>query len=201
MHPQNCNCLKETMDGMAESNDPPNTTFSFKNGNKIILCGYEEKIDDVLYYGEFILQECGKTEPIDFWDATLTCRVFMENDVLKIEEFCNLPVGKNRNFIFTPWHIEELSYKNGKLNRLPFTKDIRRYSKEEIKQTLEEYTLAIKDGLPDDSEDLIAKLFVAALSGDKKANEYFKAFPDTFPIDGGGLETYKEFLAMYELLQ
>ena len=189
------------MDGMVESKDPPNNTFNFKNGNNIILCGYEDKIDNVLYYSEFILQECRETEPIDFWDATLMCRVFMENEVLKIEQFCNLPVGKNRDLVFTSWYVEELSYKDGKLNRLHFTKDIRRYSKEEINQTLTEYTLAVREGLLENSENLVAKLFIAALSGNKKANEYFMAFPNTFLTDGGLSETYKEFLAMYELLQ
>lgn len=201
MHSQNCNCLKDTMDGWKESNEPPNATFSFKNGSKIILCGYEDNIDNVVYYGEFILLECGKAEPIDFWDGALTCRAFMENDILKVEELCNLPVGKDRDFVFTPWLVEELSYKKGELNRVYFTKSIRKYSKEEIKQTLDEYTLAVKEGLPDYSEDLVAKLFVAALSGDKKATDYFKAFPDTFLTDGGLSETYKEFSAMYELMR
>lgn len=200
LYPQNCNCPKDTR-AATEENDKPRKIFSFKNGAKIILCGYEDTIDNVTYYSEFILHKCGMSEPIDFWDATLTCKVFMENDVLTIEHMCNLPVGQNRDFIFIPWITEEIFYKNGKLNSNYDERDFRKYSKEEINKTLDEYNLAVKEGLPDDIEGLIAKLFVAAISGDKKANEYFKTFPDTFVIDGGGSETYKEFLAVYDLWQ
>jgi hypothetical protein len=178
----------------------PDTSFTFSNGQKIILCGSKEIYNTQRYFSEFILQDCGQDSIVGFWDAMQTCRLSKVKDTLKIVEVKNLPTGTNRSFVRTDWYIEKVFFKRGKLNRTSgLDWNIRKYTHEEIKQTLKEFETAPQK-YHEDRMKLAYTLFISTISGDKTSAKYFKDFAKKFGVlDGGDLEEYKDLQAMLSL--
>lgn len=192
-----CLCPANTMAGTIK-NQKPNKTFTFSKGQRIILCGYEEAAKNETLYSEFILQECGKSDAINFWGAVFTGSVNFKDDVIYIKELKNLPTGPNRSFVTTHWSTETLRYDNKKpVLKYEINRSIRKYTKAEIEKTLKEFEGG-KNNYAGDVEDVMYRLFVAAISGDAKAKKYFNVF-DTFTLlDGAVSEDYKELTAMLQ---
>jgi hypothetical protein len=187
------------MSGTAEG-QRPDTTFSFSNGNEIILCGFKEVDNNQSYFSEFILQVCGQDSIVDFWGAVQTCRLSKVQDTLKIVETKNLPTGINRSFVRTDWYIEKISFRQGKLIRSSSVNwNIRKYSRQEIKQTRKEFETAPKT-YDEHRMHLAYRLFISTICGDKTSLKYFKDFAKKFgALDGGDLEEYKDLEAMLSL--
>lgn len=78
-------------------------------------------------------------------------------------------------------------------------RQIRKYTEDEIQTVLKTYETA-KSGLDDNKMVIANKLFIATISGDKKARQYFKEFNNKFGIlDGAFKEEYSDLTAMLEL--
>jgi hypothetical protein len=178
----------------------PDTAFTFSDGHKIILCGFKEVDNKQRYFSEFILQVCGQDSIVGFWGAVQTCRLSKVKDTLQIVEVKNLPTGTRRSFVRTDWYIEKISFKQEKLNRSSgLNWNVRKYSPQEIKQTLKEFETAPQK-YHEDRMKLAYTLFISTISGDKTAAKYFKDFTTRFGIlDGGDLEEYKDLQAMLSL--
>ena len=151
-------------------------------------------------YSEFILSVCGQDTIIDFWGAVLTCRLKVSKDALFVEELQNLPTGKNFKFQETVWTTEKIFFSGQKVVRkLVVNRQIRKYTEEEIQTVLKTHETA-KSGLDDNKMVIANKLFIATISGDKKARQYFKEFNNKFGIlDGASKEEYSELTTMLEL--
>lgn len=174
----------------------PETTFHFTNGKAIVLCGFAETKDSEKLYSEFVLAVCGQNNVIDFWDALTVCRITTNKDTLKIEELKNLPTGDDLNFILTVWRIEKIYFKNGQVERsFALNRKIRKYNQREIKTVLTEYERLGKK-LTYDNMDLIYKLFMATISGDKTAGKYLTDKTRFETLDGAFQEDYEELIAM-----
>jgi hypothetical protein len=197
----NCMCPKNTMTGTLEG-AKADATFSFNNGHKIILCGYRNNNQVEISYSEFILQVCGYDDIIDFWGATQTCRLFVDTDTLKVVDIVNLPTGVNRSYKPTDWSVEKIYFVKGQLARaFEVNRSIRKYTQHEISSTLVEFETA-KGDIDDNKLRLINRLFIAAISGDKKARKYFKESESKFgELDGAFAEEYKDLKAMLNLWQ
>ena len=195
-----CLCPANTMAGTTKD-QKPNKTFTFSGGQQIMLCGYEEPDKKEMVYSEFILQECGKDSVIDFWGAVFTGSVNFKNDAILIKETKNLPTGPDRSFVTTCWSIETIWYKNQKLIRkYEINHDIRKYTKAEIAKTLKEFEGG-KDNYTGDLEDVMYRLFIAAISGDATAKKYFSEFKNFNLTDGAVAEDYKDLTTMLKLWQ
>ena len=194
-----CNCPKNTMAATKEGNKP-DTTFSFSDNHKIILCGYKEVEDNETYFSEFILQVCGQDSIIDFWGAIQTCRLSFNHDTLAVIEIKNLPTGIGRAYKLTDWGIEKIYFSNARPARsFVVNRSIRKYSKSEIRKTLKEFETA-KTGLDDNKIELANRLFISAISGNKTARKYFKEFETKFgELDGAFAEEYHDLQAMLSL--
>jgi hypothetical protein len=177
--------------------DKPKQLFTFSSGHQIVLCGYQNKDKDATTYSEFILQECGQNTVIDFWEALFTGTIEFKNDIIYINELVNLPTGPNRSFIQTQWSTETIQYNNNKLVRkFTINKNIRKYTNAEIAQTLNEFN-AGSANYNGNTEEVMYRLFVAAISGNTDAEKYFNEFNTKFTtIDGGVLEEYKDLSSM-----
>jgi hypothetical protein len=170
----------------------PNKIFTFSKGKQIILCGYEEPAKNETLYSEFILQECGKSDVIDFWGAVFSGTVNFKDDVIYIREIKNLPTGPDRSFISTHWSTQTLRYDTKKLVRnYKVNHSIRKYTKTEIEKTLKEFEGG-KNNYAGDVEEVMYRLFVAAISGDAKAKKYFYEFSKFTLLDGAVSEDYKD---------
>jgi hypothetical protein len=188
---QNCVCTKSMF---YDSNKTiPDSTFTFSNKKQIMLCGYKEKIKSETFFSEFIVQICGNESEIEFWNATQSCKITMQNDTLKITEIKNLPTGINRSYQDTEWRIDKIYFINEKLNHnFRINPNIRKYSEQEIKTTITEFKEA--NGKMDDYKIVIAnRLFISILSGSRKAKECFNNFKRKFgPLDGAHAEEFSD---------
>ncbi len=190
-----CDCPKTEYAGTKAD-----TTFHLSNGKTIVLCGYKNPDSKPTTFSEFILSVCGQDTIIDFWFAVLTCRPKVNKDTLLVDELKNLPTARNLKYQETVWTTEKIYFSNQKLVRkLVVSRQIRKYNQEEIQTVLKAYEAA-KTGLDDSKMELANKLFIATISDDKKARQYFKEFKSKFgTLDGAYKEEYSDLTAMLEL--
>jgi len=174
----------------------PETTFHFTNGKDIALCGYSETKGSEKIYSEFVLAVCGQDKILDFWDAMTSCKIRVTGDTLIIDELKYLPTGDDLNFKSTLWTSQKVYFKNNEVQRrIKVNRGIRKYSRLEIDRVIKEFEHAERyvEGLAD-------KLFMATLSGDKKARQYFIDYKTKFgPLDGYVAEDYNELTAMLKV--
>jgi hypothetical protein len=190
-----CDCPKTQYAGAKAD-----TTFQLSNGKTIVLCGYKNPDSKPTTFAEFILSVCGHDTIIDFWGAVLTCRLKVSKDTLFVDQLQNLPTGKNFKFQESTWTTEKIYFSGEKIVRkLEVNRQIRKYNHDEIQTVLKTYETA-KSGLDDSKMEIANKLFVATISGDKKARQYFKEFESNFgTLDGTFAEEYSDLTAMLEL--
>lgn len=190
-----CDCPKTQYAGTKAD-----TSFHLSNGKTIVLCGYKNVDNKPTTFSEFILAVCGQDTIIDFWGAILTCRLKVNKDTLLVEQLQDLPTGKNFKFQETIWTTEKIYFSRQKLVRkLIVDREIRKYSQDEIQSVLRAYKIA-KTGLDRDKMELANKLFIATISGDKKARQYFKEFKTKFGIlDGVFSEEYRNLTTMLKI--
>lgn len=176
------------------------TTFQLSNGKTIVLCGYKNPESNPITFSEFILAVCGEDTIIDFWGAVLTCRLKVNKDTFLVDQLQNLPTGKNFKYQETSWTTEKIYFSGQKvIRKLGINRQIRKYSQDEIQSVLKTYETA-GSGLDDSKMEIANKLFIATISGDKKARQYFKEFKSKFgTLDGAFAEEYNYLKAMLEL--
>lgn len=190
-----CDCPKTQFAGTKAD-----TTFHLSNGKSIVLCGYKNPDSKPTTFSEFILSVCGQDTIIGFWGAVLTCRLKVHKDTLLVDQLQNLPTGKNFKYQETVWTTEKIYFRRQKLVRkLVVNRQIRKYNQDETQTVLKTYKTA-KSGLDDSKMEIANKLFIATISGDKKARKYFKEFNNKFGIlDGAFKEEYSDLTAMLQL--
>lgn len=175
------------------------TTFHLSNGKTIVLCGYKNEDSNPTTFSEFVLSVCGQDTIIDFWGAVLTCQLKVHNDTLLVEELHNLPTAKNLEYTKTVWTTEKIFFNEQKVVRKLIINKKIRYDKDEIQTALKAYETA-KYGLDDSKMEIANKLFIATISGDTKARQYFKEFKTKFgTLDGAFSEEYSDLTAMLDL--
>ena len=189
---KNCNCPKNEHAGTT-----PDTTFKLSNGKEIVLCGFKNPESKPINYSEFVLAVCGQSKIIEFWDATVTCYLKVKKDTLFVEDLVNLPTGKNRACKETIWATDKIFFKGETPIKIyAVNKKIPKYTRLEIMRTLKEYEISNRE-LSDNKMELANRLFVATISGDKKARKYFKEFRTKFgALDGAFSEEYSDLAAM-----
>lgn len=189
-----CDCPKTQYAGTK-----PDTTFHLSDGKAIVLCGYKNPDSKPATFSEFVLSVCGQDTIIDFWGAVLTCRLKVSKDTLLVDQLQNLPTGKNFKYQETVWATEKIHFSGQKLVRkLMVNRQIRKYNQDEIQTVLKNYETA-KPELDDSTMEIANKLFIATISGDKKARQYFKEFNNKFAtLDGAFKEEYNDLTAMLE---
>lgn len=190
-----CSCSKTKFAGTKAD-----TTFHFTNRKTIVLCGYKNPESHPTSFSEFIISVCGSNTIIDFWDATLTCRVKTDHDTLFVEQIESLPTGRNLAYQPTVWSVEKIYFKGQQVKRnFAVNRKIRKYTSSEIKTVLQNFKTA-KIELTDETMELGNKLFIATISGDKAARKYFKEFRTHFGVlDGAFKEEYDDPASKLEL--
>ena len=189
-----CDCPKTQYAGTKAE-----TTFHLSNGKTIVLCGYKNPDSKPTTFSEFVLSVCKQDTIIGFWGAVLTCRLKVMKDTLLVDELQNLPTGKNFKYQETVWTTEKIFFSGEKTVReIVVNRQIRKYNQAEIQTVIKTYETA-KLGLDDSKMEIANKLFIATISGDKKARQYFKEFKNKFgALDGAFAEEYSDLTAMLE---
>lgn len=190
-----CDCPKTQYAG-----ETADTIFYLSSNKTIVLCGYKNPDSKQRTFSEFVLAICGQDTIIDFWGAEMTCRLNVKKDTLFVEQLENLPTGKSFAFQQTIWTTEKIYYSGQKIiKKLFVNRQIPKYDQDEIKTVLKTYRMS-KPGLDDSKMEIANKLFIAAISGNKKARQYFKDFENKFgALDGAFAEEYSDLTAMLRL--
>lgn len=190
-----CDCPKTQYTGTKAD-----TTFLLSNGKTIVLCGYKNPDSNPTTFSEFVLAVCGQDTIIGFWGAVLTCRLKVNKDTLLVDQLQNLPTGSNFKYLETVWATEKIYFSGKKIVReLLVNRRIRKYNQGEIQLVYKSYENE-KAGIDDRKMTIANKLFMATISGDKKARQYFHDFKNKFgPLDGAYKEEYNDLIAMLEL--
>lgn len=179
--------------------DKPEDVFIFSVGQRIILCGYRENVDDEILYNEFNLQVCGQDSVLGFWPAIGTYKVYMNKDTLKVVELKSLPNGIDRAHEVNDWTTERFYFSKGQLKRIfQINRSIKKYTKAEIAATIKEFETS-PTKIDDDVFVLLFRLFHAAISGSKTAEKHLVDFGKKFQLDGHLAEEHSELVAMLEL--
>lgn len=190
-----CNCPKTQFAGTKAD-----TVFHLSNSKTIVLCGYKNPESKPTTFSEFVLSVCGQDTIIDFWGAVLTCRLKVNKDTLFVDELQTLPTGRNFKYQETVWTTEKIYFSGQKvIRKLVVNRQIRKYTENEIQTVLKTYETA-KSGLDDNKMVLANNLFIATISDNKKAKQYFKEFNNKFGVlDGAFKEEYSALTAMLAL--
>ena len=116
----------------------------------------------------------GQDSIIDFWDATLTCRLKVKKDTLIVERLENLPIGKNFVFQEAVWTIEKIYFNGQNIIRRILVK---------LQTVLKAFETA-QPSIDSKTMEIANKLFIATISGSKTARLYFLTFmtPNLSPI-------------------
>jgi hypothetical protein len=171
-----------------------------------MLCGFSEKKAGEKIYSEFVLSECGQESIVDFRGAAENYKVSFRTDTLVLRKLELLAVGEKGELNEAEWLTEHFFYRGDNLQRVKKLNSGLKYSKRQIKQTLQEYESTqwftqLTSPSFEHTEEKMAlanRLMLAAASGSQKAEEYFVDFKSRFKPDGAYLEWYNE---MTELLE
>ncbi len=173
------------------------TTFIFSNGNSIILCGSREIDTKGSTFSDFSLRQCGKDSVLGFWNENKTCRINQTRDALTVEYLINLPVGKDYGYMPVPFLIDKVFFTGNRVKRTTnINSKVRKYTQGECASIIKKYEETPKP-IVDDLEDVINKLFMAALSGNRKAKALLMDFTKVNPeLDGDSQEQYNELMVV-----
>lgn len=190
-----CDCPKTEFAGTKAD-----TAFHLSNGKTIVLCGYKNPDGKSTTFSEFILAVCGEDTIVDFWSAVLTCRLKVNKDSLFVDHLQKLPTGKNFEYQETIWVTEKICFSGQSLlKKLVVNRQIRKYRQDEIQSVLKSYATTDYE-LNESKMEIANKLFVATISGNKEARQYFQEFSGKFgPLDGAFAEEYSALTTMLEL--
>ncbi len=162
----NCHCPKNRY-----TDTKADTVFRLTNGKKIALCGYSHKNTNPPSYSEFVLSVCSQDTMLGFWGAMYSYPIEVDKDTLLIKQIDYLPVGKNFKRENINWSTEKLSFIGDKVGRSRrVNRSFPHYDSLQIQQVLKHYSQAHKTS-EKGYDQLMGELFVAAISGSKKARQ------------------------------
>ena len=191
---QNKTCL--CIDGIGSTrNDKPIKNFNFKNGQSLIICGFEE--NDLIL--EFNVIDCSSEKSISEYSAVQTCTYEFKNDTLKIFELKLLPSGKNWKWQFEKISVEIFTLKNNKIIKIPpkpiFYVDIQ-MSDFEQNEFINDIILNKDNRMQYDWEweEIIGKLELLSLIKNEKALEILLNLEKitNYQLDGAFKEQYND---------
>jgi hypothetical protein len=187
---QDCHCPKNQ-----SGYDKSDTVFHFKNNKAVALCGYKEESKNRVYT-EFVLSVCKSDTILGFWNAREQRYLNFKSDTLCLTQPEKLPIGKNFAYKECVWSTEKIYFKHqDAIITKSINRGIPKYNSGQLKLIMDEY----EKKPPNDPEKniiLANKLFMAAVSGSKKAESYFLSFRDKFSIDGAYAEEYNNLKKM-----
>ena len=179
------------------------TTFHLSNGAKIGLFGWIDKKNRPTIFSDFVLSVCEQDTIIGRWGAVMDCRIKVNKDTLLVEHVINLPTGKNFDLQETVWTTEKIYFREQKAVKDFFVnRQIRKYTQSEIQTVLKTFETAKREQGHDYTEyiPIANKLFVATISGNKKARQYFGDFKSKFgPLDGHFACEYNDLTKLLDI--
>lgn len=176
------------------------TFFLFSNDKAIGLCGAMEinEVTKLATFSTFKLFVCGEDAIIATGGNNFqNSKVILSGDTLLLTDRPMLPTGENFASVETTWSIEKIYFEKDRVKTSKLlNRSIRKYNRNELLLVQQAYeaVIATNANLDKITERLLARLFVAALSGDKKSRMYFFDLPNKFEgLDGAYAALYNNY--------
>lgn len=171
----------------------------------LVACGHEEERQpDRVIASELQIFECAATKPLLEFGALQTAVLRARGPVLQVTELERWPFGKAWEWMQVPvyeWHLspgESPEQSRRTLQARPAV------SAAEIRAFIQEYTQWLSgdaNDRSDQSEELVARLFTAAVAGDPQAEALFLTMSDDAGLDGAAAESYSQAIETYAALR
>jgi len=183
----NCNCYSLNN----KNTQKPDTIIKINGIDSYAICGYFEDG----FVSEFTVTECGETQALDFYDATLNYKIKVDGDTLKLIDY-RLLFNDSLEFQRIPWAIDMYYLSKGKTTH---KRDVVFKKNKEIKYNNDfqnEWDKEIKDNWST-NDKLILWAFYISLDNDEMNEKYFENYRSTFQIGGELAEYYNELSKLY----
>lgn len=196
-----CKCYE----GMGSSEETVlSLAATFDNGMSVSVCGGsgERLTESSNIIAEFSVFRCDSGRSLVAYDGMQYCYVSFHNDSLLIEEFKTLPGGKDWTLIDVKLGSQKIYIANNQItvsDQEPVFKPFEMDS-EQTDAFLSELHQLQRKGLPENAEEIISRLEILSLNGEKKAMYILKSFERYFKCDTDGAlaEQWKDALATLE---
>lgn len=181
--------------GERSASPKPDTVFLFSNGRQIALCGYHNKDERGTALPAFALSVCSAGKTLGWWKAEGRYSIAMHEDTLYVDELIRLPAGDNMSELETVWATDRIwMEKSQVIRQFAVRRDLPVYTQPQITEVLASFETS-DDRSPRFTIELAKRLFVAMLSGDKKAGEYFAVIRNRLEADAVLLNEYEDLSA------
>ena len=184
------------------------TLFEFSNGKSVRLSA---RVELEIEEGKQVLSNCrlydletGKFLFVDDWQS-VGCEFSFESNKLHVGQLEPFAMGEDHAFVYIPWKVYSFYYENGSFKQIDrFNRDIR-FDKPTIDALLKEYELTEWRTQEEDVKyveetlmNLANRLLIAAISGSKESEAYFREFETKAKPDGAFASWY---LIMEDMLE
>jgi hypothetical protein len=186
-----------TCPGSSQSREQVLVARSPDSDHGLIVCGYtEERDSEVVLASEFEVFSCERDKkPILALGATETARLRVTTLGLEVTEVSNWPVGEGWRWEPVPLYRWVLPFESSAppLREIVLQPPVvTRAQLSELAVWYDRLLRASQDERAEQSEEAVARLFVAALAGDAAFQRLFRAMPGEFGLDGHAAEIYSE---------
>jgi hypothetical protein len=169
----------------------------------LVACGYEdERQGDSVVASEFQVFQCGGTNPLLEFGALQTAVLRGRGAVLEVTEVERWPFGEHWKWVRVPVHEWRLSVKDPQPEVRRTLAAAPEVTGTEIAAFIREYRQWLS--LPgatrsyESVEEYVARLFTAAVAGDRDADALFLTMGDDAGLDGAAAEVYGLAAGTYE---
>jgi hypothetical protein len=156
----------------------------------LVVCGDKESEQSgSITASNFEVFNCGARQPILQFDAVMTARLESRRGQLKVLEVSRWPFGKEWQWVDVPvleWLLQP-GDRTAPSARLVAPRPA--VSAVQVKAFLEEYRQILSARRAAD-EEVVAKLFTAAMTGNEEAAMLFRTMREDAQLDGAAGETY-----------
>ncbi len=195
---QNCDSSWLKLDQKA-TDGSVNRVFNIGGKDRLVVNGWCEVDKNDTVYSEFVLFECGSERNLGEWSALDPSRIRQLRDTLIVEDLDWLPVGKDFKYEYVTLFVNKYYCgKEGAKVIKTLSNSYRKYTRAQIEHVYKEYSMLTKGNFERNIE-VADMLLWAYVSGDAKAEEYFRTIESKFgPFDGAIAESWHDALAIFE---
>ena len=170
-------------------------------GPSLVACGYAEPSPHAaIRASEFEVFSCGHKEALLTFGALQTATLRRHGRSLEITELARWPFGNDWRWVDVPLWRYVVTPGTPPSVRKVLLLAPPALSPERIAAVLQEYAEALgSGGVSLKTEDLIGRVFAAALAGDPNARTALAEMRETLALDGASAEVWKQAFGTYQL--
>lgn len=173
---ENCNCI-----GYMVAGEKPVFKLDIDDIT-LVVCGYlDQRFDECsIKLSDFAIEDCTNKKHIAFYGALNTCILNKMDNELEVVELTILPVGKGMDWSQVPYSRTIISVEDDslKISDKEIILDLSVVTDSDIESFIQELPELKKINESSNSENIVGKLLVCSLKGNKKCLDIFNNLRD-----------------------